>query len=180
MALYYFSRVFFESSAWSIQASRPVYPQLWMWHWAIDELFTLPSAISQILPRQISTLPNLISQGNNDSTCSIYLMKHVVLAFKYPQGLIWTKIVTIQKWFTVINLWIENCQYHSVHLSREGHAISQLWFHLFEIRLQYIISTITFTTIMMYWRNLESNTTQRKSWIWSLTPFLTSRQHRTL
>jgi len=33
---------------------------------------------------------------------------------------------------------------------------------------------------MIYRQNLEYNSTQRKSWIWSLTPLLTSKRHHTL
>jgi len=58
MALLYCSRVFFESSRCCFQASRPVYPRLQMSQRALDERFTLPLAISQIISRHTPTSPN--------------------------------------------------------------------------------------------------------------------------
>jgi hypothetical protein len=50
-----------------------------------------------------------------------------------------------------------------VQPSQEGFPSSWLWIYLFQIRLQEAISCITFTTIIIYLRNLEYNTTQRTS-----------------
>ena len=110
MALLYCSRVFFESSRCCFQASRPVYPRLQMSQRALDERFTLPLAISQIISRHTPTSPNSISPRDDDSTRSIRLMKRVVLVFKDPHGLIWPMIVTMQKWFTIFNLLIRDRQ----------------------------------------------------------------------
>jgi len=51
----------------------------------------------------------------------------------------------------------------------EVHASLQSSIHLFENRFQYPISSITFPTTMIYQWNLVYNSTQRKSWSWSLT-----------
>ena len=136
MALLYYSRVFFELLQCCFQVSQPVYPLLRMWQRALDERFTLPLAISQIISRHTTTLPNLICPHNDDSTCSICLMKHVVLVFKDPHGLIWPMIVTMQKWFTIFTLLIQDHQYLAILALWEGYASSRLWFHAFEIRLQ--------------------------------------------
>jgi len=58
MALLDCSKLFFESSWCCFQASQTVYPLLQMWQRALDEQFTLPLAISQIISRYTSTLPN--------------------------------------------------------------------------------------------------------------------------
>jgi len=136
MALLYCSRVFFESSRCCFQLSRPVYPPLRMSQWALDERFTLSLAISQIISRHTSTLSNSISPHDDDCTCSIRSMKHVLLVFKDPHGWIWRIIVTMQKWFTIFNLLIQDHQYLAIQLSQEGYASLRLWFHAFEIRLQ--------------------------------------------
>jgi len=135
MALLYCCRVFFESSRCCLQASQPVYPLLRMWHQALDEWFTLPLAISHIISQHTPRLPNSISPHDDDSTHSIRLMKHVVLVFKDTYDLIWPMIVTIQKWFTIFNLLIQDRQSLPVQLSWEGYASSRLWLHAFEIRL---------------------------------------------
>jgi len=110
MALLDCSRVFVESSQCCFQASWPVYPRLRMWQQALDELFTLPLAISQMISRHTPTSPNSISPRDDDSTRSIRLMKRVVLVFKDPHGLIWPMIVTMQKWFMIFNLLIQDLQ----------------------------------------------------------------------
>jgi len=162
VALLQCSRVFIESSRGCVQASWPVYPRSRMWQSALHKQFTLPLAISQIISPHTPTLPNSISPRDNDSTGSIRLMKHLVLLFKNPHGLIWPTIVTIQKWFTIYNLLIQDRQYLPVQLLQVGYLSSQLRFHAFEIRLQWTISSITFTTIMIYRRYLAWNSTQRK------------------
>jgi len=79
--------VFFELLWCCFQVSQPVYPLLWMWQQALDEQFTLSSAISQIISWHTPTLLNLISPHNNDSTCSIHLLECVVLVVKDPSTL---------------------------------------------------------------------------------------------
>jgi len=155
MAVLYCSRVFFESSRCCFQASRPVYPLLRMWQRALDERFRLLLSISQIIPRHTPTSPDLISPRDDDSTHSIRSMKPVVLVFKDAHGSMWPMIVTMQKWFTILNLLIQDRQYLPVPPSWERYASSRLWFHSFDIRLQQTISSIKFTTIMIYQRNLE-------------------------
>jgi len=110
MALLYCSRVFFESSRCCFQVSWPVCPRLRMWQRALDEWFTLPLAIWLIISRQTPTSPNSISPCDDGSTRSIHLMKRVVLVFQDPHGLIWPMIVTMQKWFTIFNLLIQDHQ----------------------------------------------------------------------
>ena len=82
MALLYCSGVSFESSRCCLQASRPVYPLLGMWQWALDEWFTLPLAISQIFSWHTPTSHNSIGTRDDDSTRSIRSMKRVVLVFE--------------------------------------------------------------------------------------------------
>jgi len=90
--------------------SRPVYPRLQMWQCPLDEPFTLCLARSQINSRHTPMLPNLITPRNDDSTCSIRSMKHVVLVFKDSHGWIWPMIVTMQTWFMIFNFLIQDCQ----------------------------------------------------------------------
>ena len=135
-ALLYCSRVLFESSRYWFQASQPVYSLLRMWQWTLDKRFRLPLAMTQIISRHTPTSPNSICPRDDDSTPSIHLMKCVVIAFKDPHGLIWWIIVTMQKWFTIFNLLIQDRQYLVVQPLREGYASLPLWFHTFEIRLQ--------------------------------------------
>ena len=104
MALLECSRVFFGLPRCCFQASRPVYPRLRMWQSALDERFTLPLEISQIISQHTLTSPNSISPRDDDSIHSIHLMKSVVLVFKDPHGSIWPMIVTMQKWFTIFKL----------------------------------------------------------------------------
>ena len=155
IALHYCSRVWFGSLQCCLQASRPVYPLLWMWQWALDEWFTLCLAVSPIISQHTPMLPNSICPHADDGTHSLCFMQRVVLVLKDPHGLIWPMIVTMQKWFTIFNLLIQDCQYHAVQMSWEGNASSQLWFDAFENRLQQTNSSITITTIMIYRRNLE-------------------------
>jgi len=155
MALHCYSRVFFESSQWAFQVSRPVYPLLRMWQQALDEQFTLPLAIIEIIAQDPPTSPNSICPRNDDSNRSIRLINHVVLVFKDLHGLIWPIIVIMQRWFTLLNLLIHDGPYLALPRSWEGYASLRLWFHAFEIRLQSSISSITFTTIMIYRQNLE-------------------------
>jgi len=136
MAVLYCSRVFFKLSQCCFKVSQPVYPLLRMWQQALDEWFTLPLAISQIIFWYTPISPNLICRHNDDSTSSIHLMKCVVLIFKDQYGLIWPTIVTMQKWFTIVYFGIQDHQYLAVQPSWEGYAASQLWYHVFEIRLQ--------------------------------------------
>jgi len=136
VALHYCSTVFFESSRGWFQASQPVYTLLQMWQWALDERFTLPLAISQIGSRLTPMSPNWIYPRDDDRTRSICSIKRVVLVFKDPHGLIFPMIVTMQQWFTIFNLLIQECQYFAVHPSGEGYASSRLWFHGFEITHQ--------------------------------------------
>jgi len=150
MALLNCSRVFFELRRCWIQLSWQVYPRLGMWQRALEERFTCPLPVSKIISRHTPTWPNCVCPRHDDSTRFIHLMKHVVLLFKDPHGIIGPMIVTMQKWFTIFNLLIQVCQYFAVQLLREGYASSRLWFHTFQISLQYTISSITFTTIMIY------------------------------
>jgi len=77
--------------------------------------------------------------------------------------------------------WYKIVQYLAVvQQLREGYASSRLWFHTFAITLCETLSSITFTTNLIYWRDLEWNSTQRKSEILSVTPFRTSWRHGTL
>jgi len=163
MTLLYYPSMFFESSQCCFQVSQPVYPLLRMWQRALDEMFTLHVAISQIISQHTPTSPNSIRPRYNHSTSSIHSMKRVVVVFNDPHGLIWPMIVTMQKWFMILNLLWQDHQYLTFELSREGCASSRLWFHAFDIRLQWTIGSIKFTTIMIYQRNLEINSTQRKS-----------------
>ena len=136
MALLDCSRVFFELSQCCLQASRPVYPLLWMSQWALEEWFTLPLAISQIISSHTPISPDLICPCDDDSTRSIHSMKGVVHVVQDPHGSIWPTIVTMQQWFTRLKLLIHDHQFLVVQLSREGYASSRLWFHAFEIWLQ--------------------------------------------
>jgi len=163
MALVYSCRVFSESSQCCFQASRAVYPHLRMWQWVLDEWFRIPLAISQIISCQTPWSPNAICACDDDSTRSIRSMKSVVLVFKHSHGLIWPMIVTKQMWFMIFTLLIQDCQYLGVQLSWEGYKSWRLWFHAFETRLQYMISSTTFATIMICWGKQEWNSTQRKS-----------------
>jgi len=155
MALLYCSSVFFEVSQCCFQASWRVYPLLRMWQRALDQLFPRPLVISQIISWHTPTLPNSICPHNDDSTRSIHSMMRVVLVFKDPHGSIWPMIVAMQNWFTIVNLLIQDHQYFAVQPLWEGCASLQLWFHAFELRLQWTSSSITITTIMIYRRNLE-------------------------
>ena len=136
MALLYCCWVCFESSWCCFQVSRLVYPMLGMWPRALDERFTLPLAISQIISRHTPTSPNSISPHDDDSTHCIHLPTRLVVVFKDPHGLVWPMIVTMQKWFTIFNVLIQVHQYLAVQLSREGYASLWLWFLPFVIRLQ--------------------------------------------
>jgi len=136
MALLYSSRVFFQLSWCCFQALWPGYQLMQLWQRAIDERFTLPLAISQIISRHTAMSLSLICPRDYDSTRSIHIMKHVVLVLKDPDGLIWPMIVTMQKWFMIFNLLTQDHQYLAVQLLWEGYALSRLWFHAFEIRLQ--------------------------------------------
>jgi len=155
MALLYCSTVFIESSQCGFQAQRPVYPLLRMWQRALGEWSILSFDISQIISQHTPTLPYSICPRDDESTCTIRLMKHVVLVFKDPQGVILPMMVTMQKWFTISKLLIEAHQRLTVQPSGEGYATLRLWFHTFGIRLQWTISSITFTTIMICRQNLE-------------------------
>jgi hypothetical protein len=121
MPFLYCSRVFFESSRCCFHASRPVYPRLWVWQWALDERFIIPLAISHLNSQHTPRLPNSISSRNDDSTHSLRLMKHVVLDFKDPHGLIRTMIVTMQKWFTIFNLLILDREWLAIRRRRVMH-----------------------------------------------------------
>jgi len=108
MALIQCSPVCFESSQCCFQVARPVYPLLRMWQRALDKWFTLPLAITQMIARQTPTSPNSICSHDDDSTRSICSMKSVVRVVKDPHGLIWPMVVTLQKWFTIFNMLIQN------------------------------------------------------------------------
>jgi len=43
---------------------------------------------------------------DDSSTCSLRVIKSLVLVFKYPHGWIWPMIVTMQKWFKIFTLLI--------------------------------------------------------------------------
>jgi len=79
-----------------------------MWQRALNEWFTLLLAISHIISRHTPTLASMICPCDDDSTRSVHLMKRVVLVLNDPPGSIWPMIVTMQKWFTVLNLLIHN------------------------------------------------------------------------
>jgi len=107
MALHWHSRVLFELLRCWCQASWPVYPLLRMCQRALEDKFTLPVAISQSITRRTPTLPSSIYSCDDESACSIHLIEHVVLAIKKPHGLIWPMIGTMQKWFNIVNLFIQ-------------------------------------------------------------------------
>jgi len=103
--------VLFELSRCCFQVSRSFNPLLRMWQRALDEQFTLPAAISQIISQCTPTSPNSICDRYTNCTGSVRLMKCVLLVFKDPYRLIGTMIVTLQKWLMTFNLLI---QHHSV------------------------------------------------------------------
>jgi len=80
--LLYHSWIFFELSWCWFQVSWPVFSLLQMWQCTLDEQFTLPFAILQIIPRHTSRLPKLICPPNDDSTCSVPLLKSVALVLQ--------------------------------------------------------------------------------------------------
>ena len=107
-ALLQHSWVFIEWSQYCLQASRPVYPLFWMWQKAHDEHFTVSLAISQSVSCHTPTSLNWISPRIDNSTRSIRFMLHVVLSLKDCDGLIWPMIVTMQKWFIIFTLLIQD------------------------------------------------------------------------
>jgi len=109
MALLQRFRVFFDLLRGCFQASQLVYTLLRMWHWALDEQFALSLAISQIISRHTPTLPNSICPHDDESTHSVRLMQHAVVAFKDPHGFNWPMIVNMQKWFMIFNFLIQKC-----------------------------------------------------------------------
>jgi len=108
IALLWLSREFFTWSQCSIHVSWPVHPLWRMWQWALDKWFTLPLTISQIISQHTPLSLDSICPRNDDGTHSVRLMKHVVLVFQDPHGSIWPMIVTMQKWFMISNLLIQN------------------------------------------------------------------------
>jgi hypothetical protein len=108
MALLYWSRVCFESSRCCFEWLRPVFPHIWMWQPALDKRLILPLAISQIISPQTPRSLNSISPRDDDSTRTIRSMKCVVLVFEDPHGLIWPMIFTMQTWFKIDNLLIQD------------------------------------------------------------------------
>jgi hypothetical protein len=121
IALLYCSRLFFELSQCCFQASRPVYPRLPMWQWALDKWSTLPFAISEIISRHTPTSPNSITPRDVQNARSIRLMKRVVLVSQARHGLIWPVIVTRLKWFMIFNLLIKHHQKLAVRRGRVLH-----------------------------------------------------------
>jgi len=136
MALLYCSWVCFEWSWCCFHVSRLVNPMLRMWPRALDEQFTLRLAISQIISLHTPTSANSISTHDDNSSRCIHSTMRSVFVFKDPHGLVWPMIVTMQKWFTIFNVLIQDRQYLAVQLSREGYASLRLWFLPFVIRLQ--------------------------------------------
>ena len=71
-----------------------------------------------LLTLHTPTSPKLIVPKYNDSTHSVRSMKHVVFLFNDSHSLIWQMIVTIQKWFRIINLSILDrsipCSYSTI------------------------------------------------------------------
>jgi hypothetical protein len=146
--------VFFELLRCCFQVLWPAYPLLWVWQWAFDKWSTLPLPISQIISCHTPTLSSSICPCDDDSTCPIRLMKHIVFVLKDSYSLTWPMTFTVQKWYTICNLLIQDYPHLAVQQLWEGCVSLQLRFVVFEIRLQYTISWITFTTIMTYWQNL--------------------------
>jgi len=85
-----------------------------MWQWSLDEWFKIPFASSQSIPQHTPKSHNSICPHDADSAHFACSMKRVVLVFQDPHGLIWAMIFTMQKWFTISNLLIQN---HSVPCS---------------------------------------------------------------
>jgi len=106
MALLNLSRLFFELSRCCVQVSQPMYPLLGMWQWPLDERITLALTISQVISWETLASPNSMCLGNDDSTPSVTSMKRLVYIFKDPHCLIWPMILTMQKWFMILNLLI--------------------------------------------------------------------------
>jgi len=115
------ARVFFESLRCCFQTSEPAYPPLWMWQHALDEQFAIPLAISQIICWHNPTSPNSICYRNYDSTRSIRFMHCVGVVFKDPDGVIWTMIMTLQKWFTIFDLLIQD--HTTLQFNRRGRVM---------------------------------------------------------
>jgi len=87
MSLHWGSWEFFHLSRCCFPDSRPVWPLLQTWQQALDEWFTLPLTILQIIYRNTPMLPNWIRPSDDDCTRSIWLMKHLVLIVKVPSWL---------------------------------------------------------------------------------------------
>jgi len=79
--------VFLEFLRCCYHASKPVYPLLRMRQWTLDEQFTLPLAISQIICQHTPMSPNSICPRDENSTRSIHLMNRVVLVSTDPSWL---------------------------------------------------------------------------------------------
>jgi hypothetical protein len=136
MALCCCSRVEFELSQCWFQGTRPVHPLLRIWQQALEERFTIPLAVSQIISWHTPAAPNLIYPCDHDTTCSIHLMTCEVLECTDPYGLIWPMILTMQMLFMTFNWLIQNSPYQPIQPAHKGYTSSRLWCHAFEIRLQ--------------------------------------------
>jgi len=92
---------------------------------ALDERFTLPVVLSQIICWHTPRSANAICPRDDESTHSIRSIKHVIIIITDPHVLISPMIVTMQKWFTIFDLLIQDYQYLAVQPLREGYASSQ-------------------------------------------------------
>jgi len=149
IAILYCSRVFFELSRCCFQVSQSVYPLLRMWQRALDIPFTLSLVISQFISRHTPTLPNTLCPHLDDSTRSVRLMMRVVHLLKAPPGLIWPMIVTMQKWFTIFDVWIQVCHY--LQFNRRGRVMHHCDYDVTQLRSDFSKPSVPFHLLLLWY-----------------------------